>query len=88
MHCALASKKNGVCTVHSAECTILVAVQSGRLAPYSVQYTVTLPGLVTSDLPSSRDSWSDGDLRRTHGPITDIEVKVDSDGDIYQMRAR
>ena len=59
-----------------------------QCAPYSVQYTVSPPGLLTSDLPSSPGSWSDGDLRRTHGPITAIEVKLDSDGDICQIRAR
>ena len=57
-------------------------------APVSVKYTVTSPGLLTRDLPSSFYSWSDGDLRRTHGPITAIEVKLGDVGYIYKMRAR
>ena len=63
----------------------------------SVKYTVTSPGLVvTRNLPVVADFWSDGHLRRTHGPITAIEIKLDvasSGGSvsavvIFQMRTR
>ena len=54
----------------------------------SVNKQCTSPGLATRDLPASPDSWSDRDLRRTHGPITAIEVTMRSDGRICQMRTR
>ena len=72
--CELCNVYCGVCTVHSTPC--------------SVKYTVTSPGLVTQDLPSLPGSWSDGHLRRTHGPITAIEVKLDFDDYISEIRAR
>ena len=72
-----------VLTIHFSQCNVQCKLCDVYNEVWSMQ--CTSPGLVTRDLTSS---WSDRHLSRTHGPITAIEVKLDSGGDIQQMRAK